>query len=129
MSSNITNISHGQANWDTAINQNFKNLDADSGWVSVPLLAPFKGQLSFRKTAHSMTIYGKFSSTEEITAESGAPVAIFPKIGDSYYWVSLSEGRNAFVRLSLSPDGTLNFLDSTQDITVMLARLSKSFII
>lgn len=130
MSSNITNISHGQTNWDTVVNQNFENLDSDSGWVSITLLAPFKGELYVRKTAHLIEVCGYFISTEEITTASGTPVAKIPDGLDKYrYFTALSDGLKSFARLTILADGTLSFLDSTQDITSNSVYLANTFII
>lgn len=126
MSVKLTNISHSAPNWEDNINQNFNNLGVDSDWISVPILAPFEGTCYFRMSAHCMEIMGSFKSTNAISTADGVPVANFPEIGKTRYFVALSDGRNAFARLLLNADGSLSFLDSTQDITSDNVRFSKT---
>lgn len=37
---NITNIVHGDANWDESVNANFNALNSDTGWLPLVLFAP-----------------------------------------------------------------------------------------
>ena len=129
MASNVTNISHGQANWDTAINQNFKNLDADSGYISLPLLAPFTGEVFIRKNAHSYQITGTIKSTEALSTITGTPIANIPaniaQSVKSVYFISLTDGANGLARMVAS-GSTISILSATTDITEMPVRFTQT---
>ena len=134
MSSNITNISHGQTNWDTVVNQNFQNLDADSGWVAVPVYAPFTGDVWFRKSAHSLEITGIIYRSEEITTSDGTKIAdipanVFPKGTKGVGIVSYQGGALGYARLMINIDGSIVYFDSTQATLSSPIRFNKSITI
>lgn len=132
MSSNITNISHGQANWDTAINQNFQNLDADSGWVKVPLLAPFDGVLQIRRRAHYIDLWGVINATESIATSTGTTIVVFPDnlFPEDYnyadkYFTSYMDGVGGMARLCLTSKKELRYFSGSSDPVTLSIRISK----
>lgn len=135
MSSNITNISHGQANWDTAINQNFQNLDADSGWIEISIIAPFKGWMRFRKTARLIEVIGSIMTTEVVeniigTKIGSLPENLLPSGAMSHYLNNVADGAaNATARSYIDDLGNIFFLASNIDTTKFPIRLSTIFML
>lgn len=134
MSSNITNISHGQANWDTTVNNNFSNLDSDTGYISVPLLAPFVGNVRFRKRSQVIEINGNFRSEEDIELGLGVTIAILPTntiVGAhlSNYFIAFADGSTGYTRMALSPQGELKIFGSTIDTKTYETRFFTTTII
>lgn len=131
MSSNITKIDYGQQNWNEPINKNFENLDADSGWVSIPLLAPFTGDVYVRKLAHSVEIKGFVKSDEDLAMTYGTPIAKIPD-GLSgtvdHYFVAFADGNGRYARMRWIPTGELSLYDVTPSGNIII-RFSKTITI
>lgn len=130
MSSNITKIDYGRQNWHEPVNQNFDNLDTDSGWISVTLLAPFTGALFIRQRAHSVSISGELLTTESVPNNSWINIASLPSLPiRTISFISYTDGTNGSARLQLKPDGGLVYYSSTSDPTTQKVRISETFMI
>lgn len=131
MSSNVTNISHGQANWDAVANQNFQNLDADSGWTDATVLAPFTGWVTFRAHAHSVEIVSNvlvspdFDLTTE-TVLANLPVNVFSKHVYQSFFISFMDGSNTYARCHIRDDCTLTVVSATGNLKDHALRISQT---
>ena len=69
-------ISHGEANWEQKVNRNFSNVTQDSGWQTLPVLAPATGSISIRVL--NSVLY--FINPITPNASGNVEVATFPSL-------------------------------------------------
>lgn len=67
-------ISHGEPMWEGKVNKNFSNVVQDSGWQSLPVLAPATGSIKIRVL--NSVLY--FIDTITPNASGNVEVATFP---------------------------------------------------
>jgi hypothetical protein len=112
----IQKISHAEPNWEVKVNGNFANLTADTGWIPLPVLAPFSGTVLVRKYGALLEIIGTVSRT---IVETNKTILIttlpsnlirsgVPGIGIIPY----TESFNSFATLSIGADGKISFYSS-----------------
>lgn len=109
MTVSLATISHGESNWDGEINANFKAMNADSGWITPALLAPFDGKLQYKVTAQGISFRGYFFPRTYVNHTS-ARVTLFPvngikDFGENKALIAEQDNGN-YATIAFASDGT-----------------------
>ncbi|WP_125607243.1 hypothetical protein [Lapidilactobacillus bayanensis] len=128
-----TPIEHGKPNWDTVVNQNFKNIDADTNWVSLTINAPFTGTMQFRRRFNIVQISGSISATETVDANvviATLPVNVYRNNAKTnlHYVVNAGDSTN-IANVSLNNDGSVILIQTSADITKTTIKISITAIV
>lgn len=113
----IQKITHAQQNWEVPVNENFANLSADTGWVRLPILSPFDGQVLVRKYGNILQVNINIVRLEDVSSTSGIPIAtipsnILPENRNIIGIVAYTTNSNDISKLIIDQSGTIAFLST-----------------